>query len=69
MVAGIDALVLGAFIASEKYASGKRRQAALNEKLANQPQGVFFDSTKQNKTHSSWKLEQKDGMVQATRHL
>ena len=35
MIAGIDTLVLGAFIASEKYASGKRQQAALKEKLEN----------------------------------
>ena len=49
MIAGIDTLVLGAFIASEKYDSGKRQQAALKEKLENQPQGVFFDSTNKQK--------------------
>jgi hypothetical protein len=64
MVAGIDALVLGAFLASEKYASGKRQQAALKEKLENQPQGVFFDSTNKQKPIVHGNLNKKEGMVQ-----
>ena len=64
MIAGIDTLVLGAFIASEKYASGKRQQAALKEKLENQPQGVFFDSTNKQKPIVHGNLNKKEGMVQ-----
>lgn len=64
MVAGIDTLVLGAFLASEKYASGKRQQAALKEKLENQPQGVFFDSTNKQKPIVHGNLNKKEGMVQ-----
>ena len=48
MVAGIDSLVLAAFLASEQYAAGKRNEAAKKEQLENQPQGVFFDTKDKN---------------------
>jgi hypothetical protein len=48
MVAGIDSLILAAFLASEKYAAGKRNEAAKKEQLENQPQGVFFDTKDKN---------------------
>jgi len=48
MVAGIDSLVLAALLASEKYAAGKRNEAAKKEQLENQPQGVFFDPKDKN---------------------
>lgn len=48
MVAGIDSLVLAAFLASEKYAAGKRNEAAKKEQLENQAQGVFFDAKDKN---------------------
>ena len=48
MIAGIDSLILAAFLASEKYAAGKRTEAAKKEQLENQPQGVFFDPKDKN---------------------